>query len=92
MQPSSNTTAGTCKDGLGEPCLQLQFGSGSGTLNGLVYAPTSQVYQQDNGGGTVVSGVIAYQIYLKASTMDLTNSYNSANPTTTPLSKVALVE
>jgi hypothetical protein len=92
MQPSSNTTAGTCKDGLGEPCLQLQFGSGSGTLNGIVYAPTSQVYQQDNGGGTVVAGVVAYQIYLKASTMDITNSYNAANPSTTPLSKVSLVE
>lgn len=92
MQPSSNTTAGTCKDGLGEPCLQLQFGSGSGALNGLVYAPTSQVYQQDNGGGTVVGGVIAYQIYLKASTMDITNSYNAANPSTTPLTKVSLVE
>lgn len=92
MQPSSNTTAGTCKDGLGEPCLQLQFGSGSGSLNGIVYAPTSQVYQQDNGGGTVVAGVIAYQIYLKASTMDITNSYNAANPSTTPLSIVSLVE
>lgn len=92
MQPSSNTTAGTCKDGLGEPCLQLQFGSGSGSLNGIVYAPTAQVYQQDNGGGTVVAGVIAYQIYLKASTMDITNSYNAANPSTTPLTKVSLVE
>jgi Flp pilus assembly protein TadG len=92
MQPSSNTTAGTCKDGLGEPCLQLQFGSGSGVLNGIVYAPTSQVYQQDNGGGTVVAGVVAYQIYLKASTMDITNSYNAANPSTTPLTKVSLVE
>ncbi len=92
MQPSSNTKAGTCKDGLGEPCLQLQFGSGSGVLNGIVYAPTSQVYQQDNGGGTVVAGVVAYQIYLKASTMDITNSYNAANPSTTPLTKVSLVE
>ena len=39
--------------GSGEPCLQLQFGSGYGNINGIVYAPTSQVYQQDNGGGTV---------------------------------------
>jgi Flp pilus assembly protein TadG len=92
MEPSSNTSSATCKDGLGLPCLQLQFGSGSGVLNGLVYAPTSQVYQQDNGGGTVVAGVIAYQIYLKASSMDITNSYNAANPTTTPLTKVSLVE
>ncbi len=92
MEPSSNTTSGTCKDGLGEPCLQLQFGSGSGQINGIVYAPTSQVYQQDHGGGTVVTGVIAYQIYLKASDMDITDSYNDQNPTTTPLNKVSLVE
>jgi hypothetical protein len=92
MEPSSNTTSGTCKDGLGLPCLQLQFGSGYGNLNGIVYAPTSQVYQQDHGGQVDVAGVIAYQIYLKASDMVLSNSYNAANPTTTPLSTVALVE
>ena len=92
MQPSSNTTAGTCKDGLGEPCLQVQFGSGSGSMSGLIYAPTSQVYQQDHGGSTDSSGVIAYQIYLKASDMGITESYNAANPGTTPLTKVALVE
>jgi Flp pilus assembly protein TadG len=92
MEPSSNTTSGTCKDGLGEPCLQLQFGSGYGKLNGIVYAPTSQVYQQDNGGSVSVTGVIAYQIYLKASTMDISDSYNDQNPSTTPLTKVSLVE
>jgi hypothetical protein len=92
MQPASNTTAGTCKDGLGEPCLQIQFGSGSGTIDGIIYAPTSQVYQQDHGGSTVASGVIAYQIYLKASDMGITESYSEAHPGTTPLFKVALVE
>ena len=92
MEPSSDTTSGTCKDGLGLPCLQLQFGSGYGNLNGIVYAPTSQVYQQDHGGQVDVAGVIAYQIYLKASDMVLSNNYNTANPTTTPLSTVALVE
>jgi hypothetical protein len=50
------------------------------------------VYQQDHGGGTVVAGVIAYQIYLKASDMEITDSYNDQNPTTTPLNKVSLVE
>ena len=92
MEPSSNTTSGTCKDGNGLPCLQLQFGSGYGNLDGIVYAPTSQVYQQDHGGQVDVAGVIAYQIYLKASDMVLSNNYNNAHPTTTPLSTVALVE
>jgi hypothetical protein len=92
MQPASNTTAGKCKDGLGEPCLQIQFGSGSGSMTGLIYAPTSQVYQQDHGGSTDASGVIAYQIYLKASDMAITGSYNDSNPGTTPLVKIALVE
>jgi hypothetical protein len=90
MQPSSDTTASTCDTSA--PCLQIQFGSGYGNINGLIYAPTSQVYQQDNGGGTVVSGVIAYQIYLKASTMSIPTSYNAQNPSTTPLAKVELVE
>jgi hypothetical protein len=39
-----------------------------------------------------VTGVIAYQIYLKASTMDISDSYNDQNPSTTPLTKVSLVE
>ena len=98
MQPASNTTGGGCNPSANkalqanEPCLQVQFGSGSGNLSGIVYAPTSMVYQQDNGGGTVNAGLIAYTVFLKASSMDITDSYNDANPTTTPLTKVTLVE
>ena len=44
------------------------------------------------GGFAFIAGVIAYQIYLKASDMDITDSYNDQNPTTTPLNKVSLVE
>ena len=100
MQPASNTTGGGCSPSAGkglmpgEPCLQLQFGSGSGNISGLVYAPTSMVYQQDQGGGTAVSngGIIAYTLFLNASNMDLSDSYNDSNPSTTPLTAVALVE
>lgn len=92
MQPSSNTT-GTCQTGqTSTPCLQVQFGSSNGNLNGLIYAPTSQVFMQDNGGGTVVTGIIADTLYNKTSTLKITDSYNSSHPSTTPLSTVQLVE
>jgi putative Flp pilus-assembly TadE/G-like protein len=74
----------------GVPCLQLQFGSGNEDLSGMIYAPTSQVMMQDEGGGVQASGVIAYQIYIN-SDFEIT-SYNKSNPFTSPLSKVSLVE
>jgi hypothetical protein len=89
MQPSTNTTASSCDTSA--PCLQIQFGSGNENLDGLIYAPTSEVYMQDEGGGVQAAGVVAYQIYVN-SALTLTDSYNDANPTTTPLVKVALVE
>lgn len=89
MQPSTNTTASSCDTSA--PCLQIQFGSGNENLNGIIYAPTSEVYMQDEGGGVQAAGLVAYQLYVNSS-LDLTDSYNDANPGTTPLVKVALVE
>lgn len=74
----------------GVPCLQIQFGSGNENLSGMIYAPTSQVMMQDEGGGAQATGVIAYQIYIN-SDLKIT-SYNIANPNTSPLSTVTLVE
>lgn len=92
MQPVSNTT-GTCQDPKTiTPCLQVQFGSSNGNLSGYIYAPGSEVYMQDNGGGTQVSGVIAYQLYNKTSTLQITNSFNTVNPSVSALSQVQLVE
>ena len=100
MQPNTNTT-GTCSPSVGEPapCLQLQFGASGGTssggygnLNGLIYAPTSTVYLQDGGGGVVTTGIISYKLVIGPSGLNITNSYNSANPSTTPLKTVAMVE
>lgn len=91
MQPSTNTTASTCKGGAGTPCLQIQFGSGTENLTGIIYAPTSEVYMQDEGGGVQAGGVVADQIYVN-SDLILTDSYNDSNASTTPLRKVALVE
>jgi hypothetical protein len=73
-------------------CLQLQFGTGSGALDGIVYAPNSTVYMQDNGGNTTVAGIVAGAINDKASKLYVTENYNLAHPTTTPLSTMAMVE
>jgi hypothetical protein len=92
MQPSSNTT-GTCDPsaGLAAPCLQVQFGSSNMNLDGMIYAPTSSVYLQDQGGGTKTTTVISYNMFIKGN-LTLTDNYNDAHASTTPLVTVALVE
>ncbi|HLY42546.1 MAG TPA: pilus assembly protein TadG-related protein [Terracidiphilus sp.] len=72
-------------------CLQLQFGSGSGNLTGIIYAPWTAVFFQDEGGGVQAAAVIAYQ-FDSNSAVTLTDNYSDANPSTTPLTKVTLVE
>jgi hypothetical protein len=69
----------------------VQFGSNNETLSGYIYAPAATVTLHDQGGGVTASGLIA------GSLCDLSGSltlppYNSANPNTTPLRTVALVE
>ena len=80
LQPASNTTT-----------LQVQFGSNNETLDGFIYAPGAEVYLQDNGGGVTASGVVANTMFVKSSSLTIPN-YSVANPTTTPLRVVALVE
>jgi Putative Flp pilus-assembly TadE/G-like len=72
-------------------CLQIQFGSGSANLDGMIYAPAAAVYMQDNGGATVVTAIIADEIYDKSSSLTITNNYNYVH-TTSPLNQVSLVE
>jgi len=70
--------------------LQLQFGSSSMTINGVIYAPAAQIYLQDNGGGvTLTADLVAQSIYNKASTLTVT-SYSKTHGSV--LSGVALVE
>jgi len=84
IQPASNTTR--CLDlSVTIPCLRIRLGGG---LSGIIYAPTSQVSIQGQGG---VGGIVAYQLNVTGP-LDLTQSYNLANPTTTPLNQVELVE
>jgi Flp pilus assembly protein TadG len=80
MQPASNATT-----------LQVQFGSGNETLDGMIYAPGAEVYLQDNGGGVTATGVIADTMNIKSSSLTIP-SYSAAHPTTTPLRAVTLVE
>ncbi|MDR3739537.1 MAG: Tad domain-containing protein [Terracidiphilus sp.] len=81
MQPTSNPTTP----------LQVQFGSNNEYLDGIIYAPGTQVYLQDNGGGVTATGVIAATMFIKTSTLTIPN-YSDANPTTTPFRKLTMLE
>jgi hypothetical protein len=92
---ASPTCAGSYSSFKGTPapggCLQIQFGSGSANLDGMIYAPAAAVYMQDNGGATVVTSIIADEIYDKSSSLTITNNYSYAH-STSPLNQVSLVE
>ncbi|MGB6974089.1 MAG: pilus assembly protein TadG-related protein [Terracidiphilus sp.] len=96
-QPAANTTA-ACQDPsikhaiVTSTCLQAQFGSSNlSDIVGFIYAPAATVYLQDEGGGVQATGVIADDFYSNSS-LKITDSYNNYNPSTTPLSTIALVE
>ena len=90
LQPSTNNNQ-----------LQLQTGSSCGTLDGIIYAPTAQLYLNDSGGdncgGTgfgniqYTTDLIVYQLMDKTATLDISN-YNTSLGTSGPLTAVALVE
>lgn len=84
FQPSTNTTP--CSPTIKTPCLQILLVAGS--VNGIIYAPTARVSIQGEGG---VDGIVAYQLDVSGP-LSLTRNYNLANPTTSPLNKVELVE
>ncbi len=95
MQPSINNTAvssGTCSVTTTPCTMQVQFGSGTEDLIGIIYAPTSVITLHDNGAKHWTAGaIIAWQLTMTTD-MTLTDNYNLANPSTTPLKKIALVE
>jgi len=87
MQPSINTTTGSTP-----PTLSVQFGNSTQVLKGIIYAPTSVVTLHDNGGKDWTAGaIIAWQL-TTTDNMTITDNYNYANPSTTPLKKITLVE
>jgi Flp pilus assembly protein TadG len=75
-------------------CVQMQFGSGYGSLDGMVYAPSAAVYLQDSGGNSgpkVYTAIVADTIWDKSAYLEITDNYNLVH-TTSPLNHVALVE
>ena len=90
LQPSTNNTQ-----------LQLQTGSSCGTLTGIIYAPTAQLFLNDSGGdhcggtgfgdATYDTDLIVYQLFDKTATLNISN-YNSSLGASGPLTSVALVE
>jgi hypothetical protein len=96
MVPSTNTlsTCGSSGNSVGisypPACVQLQFGSGQGTMDGIIYAPAATVWLQDSGGGVQALGVVAWNLF-NNSQIDI-SSYNQQHPSTTPLSTVSMVE
>ena len=91
MYMSSANSCDSSYKGPSSACLQIQFGSGYGNLDGMIYAPNAGVYMQDHGGGTIVSAIIADTIFDKSSDLTITNNYNYVH-TSSPLNQVAMVE
>jgi hypothetical protein len=72
-------------------CLQMQFGSNSGQLDGMIYAPYSALYLQDSGGtGIGVTSLIVNSTFING-TLNITANYAAGHPES-PLNHVALVE
>jgi hypothetical protein len=80
MQPASNTNE-----------LQIQFGSSTETLDGMIYAPGAEVYLQDHGGSVTATGIVAKSMYDKSSVINIPN-YNVVHASTSPFRVVTLVE
>jgi hypothetical protein len=73
-----------------DACLQMQFGSSTGQLDGMVYAPYAALYLQDNGGGIGATNLIVGDVVDKSSSLTINANYNYGHDS--PLNHVALVE
>ena len=81
MAPSTNTST-----------IEFDFGSSSGTVDGIIYTPDATLYLHDSGSNLVLdTDLIVGQIDDQAAAVTI-NSFSALNPTITPLKAVALVE
>lgn len=85
MEPSWNSSA-----------ITIQKGNVTGSLTGIIYAPAAELYLQDSGGDksggiSLTTDLIINKLVDQTATLTV-NSYSAANPTTTPLRAVTLVE
>lgn len=101
--PSADTTAWTVPSGIAlmQPAtnntqITVQFGASYGTWDGIIYAPSAELYLQDSGGDksggvTLNTDLIVDKLYDKTATLTI-NSYTTAFGSSSPLTAVALVE
>lgn len=85
MEPSNNSSR-----------ITIQKGDASGTLTGIIYAPSAQLFLQDSGGDksggiTMNTALIVNELFDKTATLTI-NSFTSSNPSFAPLKQVSLVE
>jgi Flp pilus assembly protein TadG len=102
-QPSNPTTGWYVPSGIAllQPAansseIQVQFGASYGNFDGIVYAPSAELYLQDSGGdhsGGVVmtTDIIVDTLFDKTATLTI-NSYTKHYGNLSPLTAVALVE
>ncbi len=71
--------------------MQLQFGSTSTYLDGMIFAPSATMTMHDAGGGVKASGFVLKSLDMNTSSLAIT-SYSASNQYTTPLRVITLVE
>ncbi len=79
--------------------LTFEVGNATGSLTGIIYAPTDEIYLHDSGGGSCSGGgglslttdLIAYKLDDQTASLCM-QSYSQSNPNITPLTKTVLVE
>jgi Flp pilus assembly protein TadG len=72
--------------------IAIPNGNVTGSINGIIYAPNAQLLVQGSGGGlSFTSDLIVHQLSDQNATLTI-NNYGTANPGTTPITKVTLVE
>lgn len=76
--------------------LQFQKGNATGSMTGIIYMPDAEFYMQDSGGDksgglNLTTDLIVGTLFDKTATLSIA-SYSAANPTTSPLRAVSLVE
>ncbi len=85
MQPSYNSNQ-----------ITIQKGDASGTVDGIIYAPSAKLFLQDSGGDksgglTLITDLIVGSLFDKTATLSI-QSFSQSNPTGSLLTKIALVE
>lgn len=84
MQPPTNTNT-----------ITFEFGDSTGTIDGIIYAPTAQLFLHDsggdkNGGISLITDLIVGTLNDQTGTLSITNYSTTVG--NSPLTKIALVE